>query len=430
MMSRKFFSFILLFAALSVHAQIDSSFVVNVENEAVHKYMSEIYYTSAEDDSQLEQYNVAPPSRRDIPNPAIVKLPEVSTDSLILVYSQDSEFTPSDTIGIKPGSTEVNIYNLVPHHFYYYKVENVVENNDESNLSPLLVISGTIEVEGQVRMIYAPSAFNIRDLGGWPTVDGKRIKYEKIYRGSELNGNHIADSIDIAVLLKLGIASEIDMRSSSRDKEAGVSAFGFLDENEVGNDEQYTYLFTDDSGMLRINLYQIKWLNKWKQEFEFIVNCLQNNMPVYEHCVQGADRTGYLSLLLEGLLGVEYDGLVKDYILTNLSEDINREKKNVDEVISYITIMSGSTLQEKFNYFFVNRIGVSQSDIDYFRSEMLEDNIITNVSPSSLLSPPSSFLPGIYNLQGIKIDKTALHHYHGILIEVGSDGTSKLRVIR
>ena len=428
MMSRKFFSFILLFAALSVHAQIDSSFVVNVENEAVHKYMSEIYYTSAEDDSQLEQYNVAPPSRRDIPNPAIVKLPEVSTDSLILVYSQDSEFTPSDTIGIKPGSTEVNIYNLVPHHFYYYKVENVVENNDESNLSPLLVISGTIEVEGQVRMIYAPSAFNIRDLGGWPTVDGKRVKYEKIYRGGELNGKFAADSIDIVTLKKLGIAAEIDMRAW-HEEEYGVSAFDFLSASEVESDEVPSFYASSDSGQLLEHLTQYMYLYRWRKEFQFIVQNMRVGRPVYVHCRYGADRTGFLCMLLEGLLGVDYDGLVKDYLLTSF-RGTNKEKELADGIISFISDLSGNTLQEKFNYYFVYRIGVSQSDIDYFRSEMLEDNIITNVSPSSLLSPPSSFLPGIYNLQGIKIDKTALHHYHGILIEVGSDGTSKLRVIR
>lgn len=436
MTTRKFFSFVLLFSALTAHAQKDSSFVVNIENEAIHKYMTEVYYTSVEDEPQEEKYNVAPPLRRDIPNPAIVKLPEVSTDSLILVYSQDSEFTPSDTIGIKPGSKEVSIYNLVPHHFYYYKVENVVKRNDEPNLSSFLddpIASGTIEVEGQVRMIYAPSAFNIRDIGGWSTTDGKHIKYEKIYRGSELNGSFPADSIDIVTLRNLGIAAEIDMRAWYDDMH-GVSAFGFLSASEVESGEVPSFYASGDSGQLLEHLTQYMYLYRWRMEFQFVVKNMRVGRPVYVHCRHGADRTGFFCLLLEGLLGVDYDGMVKDYMLTSF-KGMFREKSVADGIISFINDLPGSTMQEKFNYFFIYKVGVSQSDIDYFRSEMLEDGIITLVAPSSssTLSSPSSStscLPGFYDLRGVKVDKTALHHYHGMLIEVDSDGTSKLRLIR
>ena len=41
-------------------------------------------------------------------------------------------------------------------------------------------------------------------------------------------------------------------------------------------------------------------------------------------------------------------------------------------MFDYIETMPGETLREKFNAFFVNKLYVQQSDIDYFRSEMLE----------------------------------------------------------
>lgn len=416
MMSTKNILFVFLFAALTAHAQIDSSFVVNIENEAVHKYLTEVHYTSAEDESQIEQYNVSPPSIRYIPNPAVVKLPEVSTDTLILVYSLNSEFTPSDTIGIMAGSKEVNVYNLVPSRLYYYKVESPTPSP-----SPVgIVASGTIEVQGQVRMIYTPSTFNVRDIGGWPTVDGQRIKYEKIYRGAELNGRFVADSIDIVTLKKLGIAAEIDMRAWY-EEEHGVSAFGFLSASEVESGEVPSFYASSDSGQLLEHLNTYMYLYRWRMEFNFIVNNMRVGRPVYVHCRHGADRTGFLCMLMEGLLGVGYDGLMKDYLLTLFWGGTNT-KEIADGIIDFINGLPGNTLQERFNYFFVRKVGASQADVDYFCSEMLED-IPISTSVNNFSIHRSSRIPGIYDLRGVKIDKESSSRNHGILIEVGSDGS-------
>jgi protein-tyrosine phosphatase len=235
---------------------------------------------------------------------------------------------------------------------------------------------GFITTEGQVRMIYVPSIMNVRDLGGWQTTDGKRIKYGKIYRGGELNGQYVATEEDIRTLRDLGIEAEIDMRYLGENDGAGTSAFGFLGLEDMDDDDDdlYTYLFTDNSGCCALQHLTLNyWQQRYKKEFLFIVENLRLGRPVYAHCIWGADRTGQLAILLEGLLGVPYDGLIKDLELTSFSGNV-RKKEDRDFVFDYFNTMRGSTLQEKINYYFVNRLRISQADIDYFRSEMLEDD--------------------------------------------------------
>ena len=45
----------------------------------------------------------------------------------------------------------------------------------------------------------------------------------------------------------------------------------------------------------------------------------QSNYPIYYHCTAGADRTGTISYLISGLLGVPYEDLTKDFELTSFS---------------------------------------------------------------------------------------------------------------
>jgi hypothetical protein len=121
------------------------------------------------------------------------------------------------------------------------------------------------------------------------------------------------------------------------------------------------------------------YLKKWQLEFNFIVNNIRQGRAVYEHCVYGEDRTGFLSFLLEGLLGVSYSDLAKEYELTFFCNKIKSTKDSIDKVFDYIETMDGATLRDKFNAFFVNKIKAKQEDIDFFRSEMLEPSSSLNI---------------------------------------------------
>ena len=102
---------------------------------------------------------------------------------------------------------------------------------------------------------------------------------------------------------------------------------------------------------------------------------LRKGKSVYFHCIWGADRTGLLSMLLEGLLGVPQDQSNKNYELTSFSLAGSRVRGTQNDMYNVILGLNGATVQKKFNTFFVEKLGVSQADIDEFREIMLSSNL-------------------------------------------------------
>ena len=394
--------------AVSVMAQSEH-FHANIQNEAVSRFMSEVTYSTMDDVSQVDEYlkTAAAGERLDVPQPVYVQLPELlrtymGNKNFSVLYwldgTTDAEVT--DTVTAKVNSQGAPIYDVQPgvecqYNTYFY-------NN--------VIGSGTVTTEGPVRMINLETMRNVRDLGGWTTIDGRTIKYGKLIRGSELNGMHVASAADIRHLRILGVEAELDLRADYEDAH-GVSAFGFKSARQAGSDEQATYLYTSDSGQLPAHLTQYMYLQRWRQEFNFIVANLRASRTIYFHCRWGADRTGYLSLLLEGLLGVPYDGLIKDYELTSFAS-LNKKKEMIDPVIEIVLTHKGETLQEKFEDFWVKRVGVKQTDVDYFINEMLEgEEVVTSVSKVQQ-SPVSTIT---YDLMGRPVSP----NYKGLFIRKG-----------
>lgn len=420
---RKLSLLLLLSVVLTGRAQTDTVITVNLENEAVRRYLAEVHYESREDSSLVQAYDVAPPSRSDIPNPAVIPIPDADADTLLLTCADDADFsTGVQTIAVERGTKEATIYNLTPQRTYYYKV-----TAGDSTVS-----NGQIKTEGQARMIYVPGANNIRDMGGWRTADGRRIKYGKVYRGSELNGRHDVDSAYLAYMEDvLGIQAEIDMRAWY-DTAHNVSAFGYK-ASTYGNTDYNPFYYTSDSGQLFEDIAVYRFQLRWRWQLMFIVNNLKRNRSVYCHCVWGADRTGYTALLLEGLLGVDYDGLIKDYELTSFSIR-DRVKSRIDPVIDTIMTYEGNTLQEKFNSFFIKTIKSTQEDIDYFREAMLEEADTSNPDDDnnpvtaihSFRQEESTEPVAVYDLRGRKTGRT---QKHGLVIEIGRDGKAR-KIIR
>ncbi len=405
----------LLATAISAQAQHNNIITANLENYAVRRFMSEVKYTSTNDPSLINLYDEAPPERRDIPQPAYIPIPDVDAARLTLTYADDADFGQGvHTMSVGKG-TQAEVYNLIPQHTYYYKVEADGEN----------IASGEIHTEGRVRMIYVPGANNIRDMGGMLTTSGKRIKYGKLFRGSELNGKHEVDADGIGILTDdLGIEAEIDMRAFY-DEGKGVSAFGFKSDR-WGTSAEPSYYYTSDSGQLPEHLQNISYQRRWKQEFNFIVNNFVKARNVYYHCVWGADRTGYFSLLIEGLLGVDYDYMIKDYELTNFYTGINTKEK-IDTIVKYIGTLKGNSLQEKFKTFFVDTLEVHEENIRYFINEMLEEEESVD-NPTTAISTRSQALRSAttVDLLGRKTQRAGRK---GIVIETAPDGTVR-KVIR
>ncbi|MBC5648286.1 tyrosine-protein phosphatase [Christensenella tenuis] len=174
-------------------------------------------------------------------------------------------------------------------------------------------------------------AHNVRDLGGYPTEDGKRTKYKAFLRGDSLNG---LTGKDRAFLAEYGVTLVIDLRSS---KETKMNP-DHIDKREMEylnvpllDQIQSTLLkgkMPDDMSEMYIGLVENS-KDGLKEVFTRMVN--ERGVILY-HCTAGKDRTGIITMLLLKLAGVADDTVLADYAIseTYMKETFERQRKMVE----------------------------------------------------------------------------------------------------
>ena len=174
-------------------------------------------------------------------------------------------------------------------------------------------------------------AHNVRDLGGYPTEDGKRTKYKAFLRGDSLNG---LTGKDRAFLAEYGVTLVIDLRSS---KETKMNP-DHIDKREMEylnvpllDQIQSTLLkgkMPDDMSEMYIGLVENS-KDGLKEVFTRMVN--ERGVILY-HCTAGKDRTGIITMLLLKLAGVADDTVLADYAIseTYMKETFERQRKLVE----------------------------------------------------------------------------------------------------
>ena len=217
--------------------------------------------------------------------------------------------------------SKVNVQNLFINTEYYWKV---VTDDDESDV-------GTFTTDDYIRWISARPLYNVRDNGGFMTDSGKRVKQGLIYRGGEITiktwGDHSLTATEESKKIfreDMGMVGglEIDLRGSG-DIGDNYKANAFAEDDDIAYEmlaiKSYNETFSKDgSGSTN----PTKARQTVAQIFERIKEADQK--PIYYHCYGGADRTGTLGFLINGLLGVSYSDLVIDFELTSYSS-INNE---------------------------------------------------------------------------------------------------------
>lgn len=205
---------------------------------------------------------------------------------------------------------------------------------------------------------------NVRDIGGW-ACDGGTVKYGLLIRGGALQAD------DRSVLVgQLGIQHDLDLRGAT---EAPV-----LTDSPLGSDVYYTCA-------PQYAMYALTPVNAWKINLRTIFDAVTHNEPVYFHCSIGADRTGTLACVLEGVLGVSQSDIDKDYELTSFYRLRARNGSYQGGptwagLISQINALSGSTFRDKCVNF-VASLGFTAAEINAFRAAMI-DGTPGTVTPS------------------------------------------------
>ena len=364
---RKFASLIVLLIALPIFAQRDIE-TVNIENAAVRAYMADAQrtYTSTSDYnvSVITKYNDSKYGTKLYwPNGKEVSwTPSTSPDNIkeVRITVRDA-YDPDHVYTFNPSEKSASSYiirNLLPNTHYKYTVEEFYYSGKPSRSRRA---HGEFKTTGQVRMIQVGGCANVRDLGGWPSQYGPRLKYGKLFRSANLdhiNSKGIHDFVE-----NLNVRAELDLRSEA----VGRST------SPLGSDKNY--LCVAHGGYLSAIT---KRSSVYPQDLRWINARLREGKSVDWHCAIGCDRCGTLSFLIEGLLGLSELDLCRDYELSTFlfSKKNKRARKSIESMITHIKGYGNSNenLATCFYKYWLS-IGAKKEELNYLLHQMLGDNI-------------------------------------------------------
>ena len=99
----------------------------------------------------------------------------------------------------------------------------------------------------------------------------------------------------------------------------------------------------------------------------------KKNYPIDFHCIGGTDRTGTFAYLLEGLLGVEEEALIRDYEMSFIANG-GVDKRHygwLGTLIKAVRELPGDTIPEKLERYFLS-LGYTKEQIEFVREFLLE----------------------------------------------------------
>ena len=233
------------------------------------------------------------------------------------------------------------------------------------------------------RFVRVPGVPNMRDLGGWVGAGGRRVRQGLVYRSAGWNDNpathpvtnadgkvtrewektagrrRITDETADYVRTRFCIRTDLDLRSKAEVADMTGSP--------AGPDVRWVHV----PSVAYAQLGEAKGMKAMAEDFRIVSD--PRNLPLVFHCIGGADRTGCLALVLNALLGVAEEDLMKDWQITGCH--VSWMKFNYDEFLAkFIAVLAkypGKTLNERVEAY-VRACGVLDEEIAAWRALMLE----------------------------------------------------------
>ena len=290
---------------------------VNLTNGKILQYLNA--ETPAEQYSVLKQYSNA---SLDSQNLGFTWLPVGKECGYKLFFSENKDYSDAYVTFTDKTIWKGGIF--YPEKRYYCKVLTVNDETDMfvyDNSSPkesTVIKELVIETENEtVRYVDIEGVSNVRDMGGWKTQNGKEVRYGMIYRGGAFS--NLTENGKNA-LRYLKVKSEIDLRGTDNGGQTECA----WDKNLIYLQTPitcYSYIIPEfkrySAALGRTRSYDTQ--TKYSLNWLFGLLSKEENYPVYFHCSMGADRTGTIAFLINGLLGVSFADLTKDFEITTFS---------------------------------------------------------------------------------------------------------------
>ena len=342
-----------IWSATSLHPQLpdsDPEVTQNAEGVVLPKFDNEVLLCS---DAAKQAYDnllsIQDAVQTGNPYRAFRFAYKLTNISGKLYISEDAAMTQAKTYEMPENKTTVLVDNLKTATTYYYKV---VAGEKE--------YTGTFRTAEATRFLDIPNLANVRDIGGYVNAEGKTVKQGVLIRGTEMDGLVNAsyfvpsDSLD-DVLADFGFAYDMDLRSASVYMGSYTSRLNIP--HKFYNAPMYGGIF-DGANHPAL-----------KEIFADLAN--PQNYPMYMHCTWGVDRTGTIVYLLQGILGLSEEDMLREYRLTGYAkpEVITAESMNV--LITGLSSYEGNTINEKIVTFLTTVVGVTDEQITSIRNIFL-----------------------------------------------------------
>ena len=158
--------------------------------------------------------------------------------------------------------------------------------------------------------------YNLRDVGGYITQEGGMTRWRTFWRADAL---HKLTPAAQQALIDNGVRTIIDLR---HDEELAAAPNVFAESDQVTYHNLPLFAGASPSGnrtlppdLEAIYLYVLdERQTAVKAVFDAMTTA--DAFPVLIHCTAGKDRTGVISALMLGLVGVDAETIAEDYALT------------------------------------------------------------------------------------------------------------------
>lgn len=254
---------------------------------------------------------------------------------------------------LSPYQTELEIDNLETDRTYRYSVAATEGDRSET-------YTGSFRTADSNRFISFTGIRNVRDIGGYETVDGKQVREGVLIRGQELDGlverSYFMENPEEAEPFEFRF--DMDLRQELLFDGNYVS--------RLGENVRHKFYTAPSYG----SIFAVFNYPTIKQIFSDLADA--KNYPMYLHCTYGADRTGTIVFLLQGVLGVFAEDMDFEYCLTGFVRNDCMNPENLAPIYNGLASYPGETVNEQIEYYLTEIVGVPQADLDSIRSIFLE----------------------------------------------------------
>lgn len=192
---------------------------------------------------------------------------------------------------------------------------------------------------------------NFRDVGGLPTVDGRRVRHGLLFRSGHLA--HATDD-DATFLGSLGLHTIFDFRNAADQKLEGadVELPGVRNVNlplsdpadgaefwkmvRDGDIDQLREILADGKGAGRmIASYRTIIKERTAEHSQVLHALVEDSVPALMHCAAGKDRAGLSIAVTLLALGVEREAIIADYLESNAKHRRYKVRRSGSDASAY-----------------------------------------------------------------------------------------------